>query len=1292
MITAKAYYDQLLQEATLAHQSGDLIKAITLYKQLTKDMSGQPEPYHRLALIHAQKGEYKEAIPWFEKAVAIMPDHPAYNTNFAETLQRVDQNDRAIELLRKTISRDPNILEANQKLATILKKTGSYVEAADLFKGIIEKEPKFYPAFFQLGTLMLETGNFKSAKEYLESAVELNPKAIKALNNLAVAHQEWDEYEEAILCYEKALKSDPNYTDSVRNLALIHEKIGQPEKAKAYWTRLAKLKNDDPLISWKAEIVEPAIFRSTQEIDQFRKHVEDQLSLIKKKKINIDADQLTQLDVYPPAGLIYHGRSDFEVKKKYGELFKGIPKVQLQKKSSGKPQVGFVVTGGHEGVFLKCMKGLINRLSTEKMDITIVCSFPNGVKIVKPAIENPAIKLLSLPKSLGQGIHLLSSLNFDLLYYWEVGTDAYNYFIPYFKPARVQVTSWGWPTTSGIPTMDYFISARGLDEESDQKSYSEQLVLFKKLPAYYFSPEVPELNLTRTHFGIKEDANLYLCAQNVKKVHPDFDQLVKEILEKDEKGIVAFLGDKHALASEALERRLKKSCGNHADRVMVLPRQDKAGYFNILNLADVVLDTIYYNGGANTNGDAFALDKPVVTLPVDFHRGRYTATAYAQMGFDDLVGKNMEDYVTLAVRTATDSGFLEMVSQKIAENKHLFFEDEEAVLELEKFIEEVTQAGQAGKPLQEASDDNSAQEWLKKGLFHKQKHQLKPAFDALNKARQLDPTNVEILKRFAELLSDLGQNRDAFIAYKKAIGLAPNDPEILNNFGGLLLENRQFEEAIPLLKRSAETDPNQQSAFVNLGLAYEHAGDTPAAEKIYERIIERLEEDDLFRLHIETLCPNIAQSNEEIDNYRSRTKAILLHYDQLVPITLSIEKIEHSYAFPSFSFTYQGKNVKEIKSLWGEFYAKRIEPVSLGQKNQKPKVGFLVTQSHEGVFMKDAGGILKNLSSEKFDLVVLANGGEAMEGLKAFIDRKDITFLSFSKQLGRAVQEIAVLNLDFLYYWEIGSDALNYFLPYFQLARVQISSWGSAFTSGNPRVNYYWSSRWLENEDYLDHYTEQVVLFENLPTYYYRTGESIGSKTRADFDLPEDCRIYLCVQSMSKIHPDFDELLLGILERDDNALICFTTPKQQILIEQLLNRFRKTLGTYMNRIRVIKKIPHQEYLQLIKLADVCLDPPHYSGANTTYETLQMGVPVVTLPGKFQRGKYTEAIYRILNLEEYMAKDSKGYIDLAIQLATDKSKSKELIAGYNTSASRLFEQRGVIDEIEQFLLDTFKTIN
>ncbi|SMD34641.1 Predicted O-linked N-acetylglucosamine transferase, SPINDLY family [Reichenbachiella faecimaris] len=1318
MISGKAYYDQLLQEATLAHQSGDLTKAISLYKQLTLDMSSQPEPYHRLALIHAQKGQYKEAIPWFEKAVDIHPNHPAYKTNFAETLQRLNQNERAIQLLRQALEIDKEFLEAQQKLGTILKKIGQYEEASTLFKSIIEKESKFYPAFFQLGTLMLETGNYKSAKKYLKSSVTLNSKSVKALNNLAIAHQEWDEFDEAIACHEKALAVDPQYVDSLQNLALIYEKTGHPDKAKALWLRQAHLKGADPLISWKAEILEPSIFQSTSEIDQFRKQVLDQLKWIKSKKINLDADQLTKLDIYPPAGLIYQGKNDLEIKKAYSELFSGIPKATLPTTPNTKPQVGFVVTGGHEGVFVKCMRGLINHLSTEKMDITIICSLPNGEKIVKPAIENPAIKFVSLPKSLGQCVHLLVSLNFDFLHYWEVGTDAYNYFIPYFKPARVQATSWGWPITSGIATMDYFISCKGLDEEVDQKAYSEKVILFDRLPSYYHSPEVPDLNGTRSDFGIDEKCHLYLCTQNVKKIHPDFDQITKGILAKDDKAFVVFLGDKHQVINDALNQRLNKNCAPYSDRIVVLDRQDKAGYFNLLNLADVILDTLYYNGGANTNADAFALNKPVVTMPVDFHRGRYTATAYKQMGFEDLIAYSIDDYVGLATKLTSDPSFYQMAVEKIASTKSQFFEDKQAVVELENFILSCFQnpkkelvetvesvldkariAGEKGdiKTSLELLDDclkthpKSALVWMQKGLYHKALQQWQPAFDSLNNARQLDGSQAEILKKFAELLCDLGKGKDAFIAYQKALKLNPEDPETLNNFGGLLIENRQFEDAIPLLKKSIEIDPNQRSAFINLGMAYEQVSNIKSAISTYSSIVNKMPADDLFKLHIETLCPTIVASKDEIESYQSHAIKTLNTFESLIPDTLSPNELIKGSAFPSFNLTYHGYNIKEIHSSWGAFYAKRIKPISLGPKNPKPKIGFLVTHGHEGVFIKGGCGLIKQLSSDQLDIVVLMNGEEARQKIKNFIDRTDITYQPFSKNLEQAVKEIATLNLDFLYYWEVGSDVLNYFLPFYQLGKIQMLSWGSPFTSGNPRIQYYLASKWVESQNYADHYTEGVVLFDPLVYYYYPIQKPTISKTRTDFGLPADKKLYLCIQAASKIHPDMDLMLKGILEKDDQAVIALSMPEHEAILKGLRQRFERTIGPKANRILFVPKVSLEDYPQRIALADVCLDTPHYAGFNTTYETLQMGTPVVTLPGEFQRGKYTEAIYRMTGLDRYIPKSEDEYVDMAVRLANDSAYREKLIQKFNSNSYHLFEQREIVDQIESFLLNAFSSI-
>ena len=686
MNQAPADFLELFRQAQNAHRSGQINQATSLYQRLIQIHPTQAEPYHMMALIQSNQGEYQQAVQLFDKAISLNPDNPVYRNNIAEALQRFGQERLAIQHLHHALTLDPSFYIAKQKLASILKKLHQFDQAETLFHEVISQKPDFEPAYFQLGTLILQTGQYRKAIEYLRKSTELDSASHKSYNNLAVCHQELEEFDLAIAYYQKALEVDPAYTDSLRNMALILDKQGEPQSAKTYYRRLAKVKGNDPLILWVAELVSSPVFHSNEEIDNYRIRIINELRTIKSRKIQIDVDELVKLDIHPPSSTIYQGRDDLPLKMDYADLFKGIPKLQLSNQKTHKPHVGFVVTHGHEGVFIKCMLGLLNNLSTEKFKITVVCSLPNGAKIIQPKVINSEIQFLSLPKSLGESIKILVSANIDFLHYWEVGTDAYNYFIPFFKPARFQATSWGWPVTSGNPNIDYFISSKELDNEESQAHYSERLVLFKKLPLYYYHQPLPDFNKKRSDFGLDDGVKIYSCIQNVRKVHPDMDQLVKGILEKDKKAVVVFTGDKFKKIASRLEERFEKTLDKYLDRIKVLPRLDHGDYFNLIKLSDVILDTVHYTGGANTNYDAFQVGTPVVTWPGTYHRSKYTAAAYRQMGIEELIADSDAAYIALAFRVANDHEYRKSISEKIRINQNKIFEDIEAVSELENFI------------------------------------------------------------------------------------------------------------------------------------------------------------------------------------------------------------------------------------------------------------------------------------------------------------------------------------------------------------------------------------------------------------------------------------------------------------------------------------------------------------------------------------------------------------------------------------------------------------------------------
>ncbi len=122
-------------------------------------------------------------------------------------------------------------------------------------------------------------------------------------------------------------------------------------------------------------------------------------------------------------------------------------------------------------------------------------------------------------------------------------------------------------------------------------------------------------------------------------------------------------------------------------QVRFLPRLPEADYLNVLALADVVLDTLHYGGGANTTYDALAVSTPIVTLPGQFHRGRWALAAYQRLGIDVGVADSAAMYVELALRLGMDGEYRDRVAARIQAASSVLFEDMKAVEELVGFFE-----------------------------------------------------------------------------------------------------------------------------------------------------------------------------------------------------------------------------------------------------------------------------------------------------------------------------------------------------------------------------------------------------------------------------------------------------------------------------------------------------------------------------------------------------------------------------------------------------------------------------
>lgn len=160
----------------------------------------------------------------------------------------------------------------------------------------------------------------------------------------------------------------------------------------------------------------------------------------------------------------------------------------------------------------------------------------------------------------------------------------------------------------------------------------------------------------------------------IQKMHPDMDDILLGILEKDEKAILLLFAD-HQLksATVCLQERILAKCP--AGRVVFLPWQPMDKLWSILKTADAVLTTIYFGAGT-TSQYAFAYGIPMVTMPDQFVRSRFVTAYYNAMGITDApIAHTPEEFVSMAYKLANDKAYKQRLSQELLEKNKAIFEE-----------------------------------------------------------------------------------------------------------------------------------------------------------------------------------------------------------------------------------------------------------------------------------------------------------------------------------------------------------------------------------------------------------------------------------------------------------------------------------------------------------------------------------------------------------------------------------------------------------------------------------------
>ncbi|MEN9216249.1 MAG: hypothetical protein Q6K90_02860 [Gloeomargarita sp. HHBFW_bins_162] len=288
-----------------------------------------------------------------------------------------------------------------------------------------------------------------------------------------------------------------------------------------------------------------------------------------------------------------------------------------------------------------------------------------------------------IPESLEQVCQQVINDRLHVLIFPELGMDATSLCIAGLRLAPIQCMAWGHPVTSGIPTVDYFLSSELMEPAHGQEHYTEQLVRLPGVGISYPTIHVPPVSRNRSFFGLRDDAVVYLSSQAPYKYLPQHDYIYAAIALEVPNAQFMFL--RSGIPAERLERAFAMVGLNSQDYCVfspVLPRHD---YFNLLSLVDVYLDTLDWSGG-NTTLDAIACHLPVVTCPGEFMRGRHSYGFLQAMGVTETIATDAAQYIEIAVKLGLTPNWRAVIRDMMKQTSSVLFENPTATRNLERFI------------------------------------------------------------------------------------------------------------------------------------------------------------------------------------------------------------------------------------------------------------------------------------------------------------------------------------------------------------------------------------------------------------------------------------------------------------------------------------------------------------------------------------------------------------------------------------------------------------------------------
>jgi predicted O-linked N-acetylglucosamine transferase (SPINDLY family) len=665
---------------------GDAVAArAAVARALALDPACAPAWVEEAALARAA-GDREAATAALEKLVALAPDQPAFWFDLGVLRAEAGQADAAASAFDRTLALAPTHADAQLKRANLDAAAGRSTAAIAGYRRCLALRPGWIEALLNLGEQQLAAGDAAAALASWRAATTAAPTLARAWDGRARAAKAARQLDEMLAARRRCTELD----DSPPAWALLgteHLRTGDiPAAREAFGAALARDPAYLPARWAMFQYPQDQVHRDEAAMAHFRAQWLDGLAWFEALPLeSLPADALVGcITLATEFYLHYLGEPFVAEQRRYGALlermmahaFRGRATPTRRPRADGRRRIGFCSAFLRTHTVTKLFASLPGALDRSRWEVNAF-HLADLVNEGTDAWRAHAEHFEHGEHDLGAWIDRIRARDLDLLVYVDIGMHPLVQGLASMRLAPVQAALWGHPIGSGRHCIDHFLTSDAMEIDGGERFYGEQLVRLPGLGTCYapptrapkVPPELAARDADRVHFFV---------AQQAVKLLPLHDALFARIAAALPAACFHFVPSPFEPVRRALRERLAASfasAGLDFERHCGVFRfVDQAEFLGIGATADANLDSIGWSGG-NTTLEILWHDTPTVTLPGELMRSRHTVAMLRILELPQLIARDLDDYVRIAVELGRSPGLRAELRGLIAERKHRLYDD-----------------------------------------------------------------------------------------------------------------------------------------------------------------------------------------------------------------------------------------------------------------------------------------------------------------------------------------------------------------------------------------------------------------------------------------------------------------------------------------------------------------------------------------------------------------------------------------------------------------------------------------